>query len=54
MGLTLLVSGCFGGTGSFCTLDGPILPLAPDIKVMSDDLAMRIDAHDQFHVEQCR
>jgi hypothetical protein len=53
LALLLLVSGCVSGTGSFCPQDVPIEPSNADIDVMSDELAMRIDAHDEHYGEQC-
>lgn len=54
MALTLLVSGCGSVTGSYCHLDTHILPSDADIAVMSDDLAMRVDAHDELYEKRCR
>lgn len=51
--LVLLVSGCVRGTGSYCAIDSKILPSDADIEIMSDELALVIDAHDLHYKDDC-
>lgn len=55
--LMLLASGCASGDltviSKECLFDFLLLPSAADIDIMSDDLAMRIDEHDQLHENHC-
>jgi hypothetical protein len=56
-GLILLVTGCAADVdvvSKECLFDFLILPSDADIDTMSDNLAMRIDEHDQLHENHCK
>lgn len=56
LGLMLLVSGCGSEVNAVikdCLFDFAILPSIEDIDTMSDELALRIDEHDELYQRNC-
>ena len=52
----LLVSGCGSEVNAVikdCLFDFAILPSIEDIDTMSDELALRIDEHDELYQRNC-